>query len=231
MDKPWIDGPKELLMHAAEHLNNNGDFDRRIALISIDNAVELTIKTYLSLPKRIRKTEGPSRKELQEAENSFPTYLDLLEKYDAKKVSDINIDDIEWYHRLRNQLYHAGNGMTIEVSKVEAYFEIARGLFDSIFNVNILNDFKFAYTTNIGKFMEIWTGFEKKLRSRLPPKGEKYAYYWKRDFLASIDSRLVPVFNEVMDFRDNVVHGQLEATTKDYKEIIDKIEYINSALY
>jgi hypothetical protein len=230
MNKPWIDGPKELLMHAADHLNSNSDFDRRVAFISIDNGVELTIKTYLSLPKRIRKADGPTRKELQEAENSFPSHLDLLEKYFASKVSDISLEDIEWYHRLRNQLYHAGNGITVEVSKVEAYFEIAKGLFDSLYNEDIMNDFKFAYTTNIGKFMEVWTKFEKDFRAKLPSREGQFAYYWKRDYLSSIDPNLVSIFNDVMDFRNNIVHGECDATTNDYKEAIKKVEYIYSRI-
>lgn len=32
MEKPWIDGPKELLQHAIEHLSGISDFDRRIAI-------------------------------------------------------------------------------------------------------------------------------------------------------------------------------------------------------
>ena len=50
MKNPWIDGPRELLQHAIDHLTQGDDFDRRVAMISIDNAVELTIKTYLGLP-------------------------------------------------------------------------------------------------------------------------------------------------------------------------------------
>ena len=43
--KPWAAGPRELLNHAFEHLAKGKPFDFRIAMISIDNAVELTIKT------------------------------------------------------------------------------------------------------------------------------------------------------------------------------------------
>ena len=46
---PWIYGPYELIQHAEGHLKANGDFDRRMALISYDNAIELTITTFLKL--------------------------------------------------------------------------------------------------------------------------------------------------------------------------------------
>ena len=42
--KPWIEGPLELIKHALEHLKLETGFDNRIAMISIDNAVELMIK-------------------------------------------------------------------------------------------------------------------------------------------------------------------------------------------
>lgn len=50
--KPWIDGPRELLQHGLDHLKLDTDFDRRMAIICIDNAVEVMIKTYFGLPKR-----------------------------------------------------------------------------------------------------------------------------------------------------------------------------------
>ena len=77
--RPWTSGPRELLDHAIGHLHNGGAFDYRIAMISIDNAVELAIKTYLGLPKRVRGSDGPSRQRLQDAGTSFPSLLYLIE--------------------------------------------------------------------------------------------------------------------------------------------------------
>ena len=118
--KPWISGPKELLKHAVKHMNSGSAFDNRIAFISIDNAVELMIKTFLGLPKRIRKIEGPSRRKLDDASNSFPDLLDLLEEHASELLEEINLEDIEWYHRLRNTLYHDGNGVTVDKEKVDS---------------------------------------------------------------------------------------------------------------
>lgn len=46
---PWAYGPFELLLHAELHLRAGEDFDRRMAMISFDNAIEVTITAYLSL--------------------------------------------------------------------------------------------------------------------------------------------------------------------------------------
>jgi hypothetical protein len=49
----WATGPGEILRHGLDLLQRDSDVNRRLAMISIDNAVELMIKTYLGLPRRI----------------------------------------------------------------------------------------------------------------------------------------------------------------------------------
>jgi uncharacterized protein YutE (UPF0331/DUF86 family) len=131
--KPWTSGPRELLEHAIDHFEKGSAFDYRIAFISIDNSVELMIKTYLGLPKRIRKLDGPTRRKLSEASNSFPELLDLLDEFGSDKLEGIELGDIEWYHRIRNTLYHDGNGVTVDKEKVDSYLQISIILFNSLF--------------------------------------------------------------------------------------------------
>ena len=47
--KPWAYGPFEILLHAELHYRVGEDFDRRIAMIGFDNAIEVAITTYLGL--------------------------------------------------------------------------------------------------------------------------------------------------------------------------------------
>jgi len=87
----------------------------------MDNAVELATRTYLGLPERTRGTKGPTRTELEGASQSFPGLIDLLDRFAADKLARVDLNDIEWYHRLRNQLYHSGSGITVERARVETY--------------------------------------------------------------------------------------------------------------
>ena len=151
--KPWSSGPTELLRHALGHFENGSPFDNRIAFISIDNAVELIAKTYLGLPKRVRKTNGPPRKRLQEASYSFPDLLDLLEEYGSAELEGIDLGDIEWYHRLRNTLYHEGSGVTVDPEKVDGYFQIARILLKNLLEEDLHPEVELEPKSPVGEIV------------------------------------------------------------------------------
>lgn len=224
MNGPWAEGPKELMQHAVDHLSISGDFDRRIAMISIDNAVELMIKTYLGLPKRSRGTEGPSRKELEAAFNSFPSLLDLIEKYAEKRLSGVKLDDIEWYHRLRNQLYHSGNGITVDLAKVQTYLSLGKILFENLFESPL--DVKATSTIEqkLGKFLGKWGVFDKAFRKQLPPKDDNLAYHWKLDYLTSLSPRAAELWQELNQFRNFAVHTLGDVTEKEFDDAIPKLD-------
>lgn len=61
INPPWATGPGEILRHGLKLLSNDSDVNRRLAMISIDNSVELMIKTYLGLPRRITGLTIPRR--------------------------------------------------------------------------------------------------------------------------------------------------------------------------
>lgn len=130
-------------------------------MIVIDNSVELIIKTFLGLPKRLTGIQVP-RARYQEISESFPKLLDALEEFCPAKLDGIELGEIEWYHRLRNQLYHQGNGLTVERDKVSVYSELARLLFFRLFDEE-LGVPDIPQTQVIGTFMFSWARFEKGL--------------------------------------------------------------------
>lgn len=155
-NKIWTAGPRELIDHAFSHLIGGKSFDFRIAMISIDNAVELAIKTYLNLPKRIRGTEGPSRKRLEEASLNFPALINLLEEYAGNKLSGIELGDIEVYHRLRNTLYHDGNGVTVDPEYVDSYLQIAKILLSNLLGVRAETEKTNLPSSSLGDLVSKW---------------------------------------------------------------------------
>ena len=231
IEKPWITGPKELLVHGLQHLDLNSDFDNRVAMISIDNSVELIIKTYLGLPKRISKIEGITRKKFEEITSNFPNLLNGLEEFASDKLNGIDLGDIEWFHRVRNQLYHDGNGITVEKEKVEAYAEIAKILFENLFELRIEETGnEILHHSLVGEFIKLWADLERQVIHKdgktRPP------IYMLREMLkdGTLSKRQAEQFGEVRKFRNNLVHGmsslseaELKRFVKELRNIIDEL--------
>jgi len=167
-DRPWVSGPHELLHHGLHLLKDDSDLNRRLALIAIDNAVELIIRTFLSLPRRVTGV-GLSRKGYEDIADSFPKLLDALEQHAGQRIDGIDLGDIEWYHRLRNQLYHQGSGLTVEREKVEVYASVATLLFKNLFGVEIGAP-RTPDTDRIGRFLAAWVQIERALQDAAAPE-------------------------------------------------------------
>jgi len=232
MSKPWIEGPKELILHGIEHSNKDTAFDARIAFISIDNAVELMIKTYLGLPKRITNIKGLKRNDLEDASQNFPALLDLLESFGADKIRGIELGDIEWYHRLRNQLYHEGNGITIGIENISGYLEIAKILFNNLFEEKLVTSKLESPEGLTGIFIKLWGELEQFLYIHTKSKKIKntieYINLYYEDGRLTKDD--VQNFDLLRNFRNELVHGIKSPTPDKLAEMIDNLESLKEKL-
>jgi hypothetical protein len=233
----WATGPGEILRHGLNLLREDTDVNRRLAMISIDNSVELMIKTYLGLPQRITGLKI-SRKDYQNFAESFPSLLDALERFASNKINGIDLGEVEWYHRLRNQLYHQGNGLTVERDKVEVYAELANLLFENLFGFRLVEPEDDA-TKLLGDFMSAWVDFERIItkaaapyhqsssaRAMMPTEASRMLF---RENL--ISGKELEKINELRDIRNRVVHGAMDHkavisknVVKDLREIVSFLE-------
>jgi hypothetical protein len=135
--KPWADSTLDLILHAELCLRKGSDFDRRIALISFDNAIEVAITTYLNLHPVQRKNVQYTRAEVETWSKNFHTKLDFLfDRFIVDNGCRVSFDkgDLVWCHDTRNGQYHAA-GSTIprgrELDDIrKASLEIFSILFD-----------------------------------------------------------------------------------------------------
>jgi hypothetical protein len=211
---PWASGPAEILRHGLELLKKDSDSHRRLAMLSIDNAVELMIKTYLGLPRRVTGLKIP-RNEYQEFAESFPKLLDAAEKYAGSKLTGINLGEVEWYHRLRNQLYHQGNGLTVERDKVQVYAQLANLLFANLFGFQLV-DAGSDEVSDLGEFMLAWVNFQKLLARaasslKLPSPERQPPIEVVRGLAAVgfLDKREMAEIEVFRRTRNAVVHGEV----------------------
>jgi hypothetical protein len=203
----WASGPGEILRHGIDLLTDDTDTNRRLALISIDNSVELIMQTFIQLPKRITGLDL-SRKQRDEICASFLSLLDGIENNASDKIVGINLGEIEWFHRLRNQLYHEGNGLTVERKKVEIYAELASAFFQSLFGVSLpIPERKSMHL--IGEFIKAYASIEQSLKrapSRYPALmlPSKIDEDIKNNVLGHVDHmKLV----EIRRARNSIVHA------------------------
>ena len=138
-DKPWTKGPFELISHAATHMDGDSDFDRRMALISLDNAIEVSIRTFLHLHPQQRKGLRYKPDQIQAWKANFHSLLEFLYDEHSKGTtvpSAASKGNVIFYHDLRNEMYHSGNGLVPEEDFVLGACNAAVWIFCRLFEVD-----------------------------------------------------------------------------------------------
>ena len=135
---PWANGPFELIVHAESHLRNADDFDRRIAMISFDNAIEVSITTYLTLKPIQRKGRSYSSKAIENWTKNYHRKLDFLQKeLKLRKVEWlVEKSHIVWAHDHRNEQYHGGQKGVPEKTVLEIARNASLWVFSFLFDVD-----------------------------------------------------------------------------------------------
>ena len=134
---PWANGPFELLVHAEGHLRDGEDFDRRISLISFDNAIEVAITTYLTLNPIQRGNRSYATADVEKWLSNYHTKVDFfdLELSTRSLVWKVDRSHIIWAHDQRNEQYHGGNKGTPEKHVLSLIRKAALWIFSVLFDV------------------------------------------------------------------------------------------------
>jgi len=233
LDKTWASGAIELLKHANEHIDKASAFDKRMAFISIDNAIEVSIRTYLSLPKQFFSSSRPSRDELDKAYNNFTELLNLLTKYAKNRLTGLEVVDIEHYHRIRNKLYHEGTGLSVDEEYLNAYFAVAKVLLKRLFDVEFNDQDSSNYEANLGELVLVWNEIEESLNKRFLVANidKAHTYKWEEAVQKGILTYgLIQDLTELRMSRNRAVHSNaldtldLQNTLRKAKKIRDKLK-------
>ncbi len=134
---PWAYGPFELILHAELHLLEGNDFDRRIALIGYDNAVEVAITTYLTLNPIHRQGRQYPRQQVDQWLTNFHTKLDFFEADTTSRAIPVKVEKshLIWYHQIRNDQYHGGTPSIPDQRALMGVREGALWIFSVLFDV------------------------------------------------------------------------------------------------
>jgi len=136
--KPWTRATFELIVHAERHLRDGGDFDRRMAHIGFDNAIEVAITTYLGLNPIQRNGKTYKREDVGKWSANYHAKLEFLEREAQERnwKLKVPIDEVIFYHDIRNGQYHRGGPGVPEAEHLTALRMAAFDAFSMLFGVN-----------------------------------------------------------------------------------------------
>ncbi len=136
--EPWIYSLLELMKHAEEHRQANGEFDKRIALIGYDNAIEVSISTYLQLHPTQREGASYPNELVNKWLANYHSLLDFFFDEFMKTLGQkppIAKQNVIYYHKLRNDLYHEGKSFVPTERDIENARKAALYIFSTLFKV------------------------------------------------------------------------------------------------
>jgi len=113
------------------------DFDRRLAFLILDIGVETLFKTFLQLPEEVTGTKASFSERMKASEGNFHELTQGVKKAAGNRLDNIDLTHIQFYHDLRNKLYHQGNGITVPADKVKGYASIAVECLKSLLEVDL----------------------------------------------------------------------------------------------
>lgn len=134
---PWQNGPTELIEFALQRIQREADFDKRLAFLLLDVGVETLFKTFLTLPPEVTHAQGSYGDRKQAAEGNFHDLVRGIEKAAGSRLSDLNLAHVQFYHDLRNKLYHQGNGITIPTDKAQGYAALVVDLLNRLLEIDL----------------------------------------------------------------------------------------------
>ena len=137
---PWQRGPAELIQHGIFHLHSGTDFDYRMAFLLLDIGVESLFKTFLVLPDQ---HVGSSTKYSDREKAAKGKHFELVQgirEVAQQRLNGFDLDHIQHYHRVRNQLYHQWNDTSVQADTVYEYAELAVGLLERLLKVDLKDE-------------------------------------------------------------------------------------------
>jgi hypothetical protein len=161
--KPWAYGPFELIFHAETHRRNGDDFDRRIALIGFDNAIEVAITTYLSLHPIQRGNRHYQKTDVDKWLDNYHTKIDFFLSEVQQRILSIECgkDEIVWFHSIRNGQYHGGDANVPPERALQVIRKTAIWVFSVLYDVPV---------ADIEQLIEQWIA--EKVHQNIPQRNE-----------------------------------------------------------
>jgi len=165
--EPWMVKPFELILHGEIHRLSGTDYDKRLALISFDNSIEVSISSYLCLPSSLKKYP---KEFINTWLRNFQRKLLFIEEYlrreknyqegDVKKLKE----ELQWLHTERNKQYHESSSSIPDENTLEKMREKAIWAFSTLFEIQV-SDVENLVKSELVQFQAVQNLIETQKRS------------------------------------------------------------------
>ncbi|WP_166421024.1 hypothetical protein [Pseudoalteromonas sp. Z1A8] len=132
----WQKAPVKIVSEAIYHAEKQNEEDNLISFLLLDVGAEMLLKTYLRLPKHITGSITPEDERYNIIRKGFHGVIEGV-KNSRQGISAKELARVEFFHGLRNKLYHQGNGLTVQRSHLDEYIAIIKSLFKQLLKVDI----------------------------------------------------------------------------------------------
>ena len=132
---PWQRTPLKIIWYACSLAEKGGDFASQTAFLLCDVGMETLFKTYLSLDNKITGSKlqyGNSMKIVNG--NSFFNLIQGMKEATEGDIDPDLFDRVMHFHKIRNKIYHQGDGVTITSRNLAEYTYIAETLLFLLLN-------------------------------------------------------------------------------------------------
>lgn len=138
---------------------------------------------------------------------------------------------MEWYRRLRNMLYHEGNGLTVEARVVHAYAAVAGVLIDRLYGMAEQSDGEgpdLLRDDETYQFLSRWSQLEQILGSAAveagivddeTPPAERAARAIDKLVPVTSLGDVMPLYQALRHLRSMVAHGRASVSTATMNEL------------
>ncbi|MGP1722500.1 hypothetical protein [Shewanella frigidimarina] len=134
--EPWQKAPVKIIIEAINHAKKQNEDDNLIAFLLLDVGAEMLLKTYLSLPKKVIGAITSDDERFNITRKGFHDVIEGV-KNSRQGIKNTDLARIEFFHGIRNKLYHQGNGLTVPLTHLVEYIEVLKTLFKQLLKIDL----------------------------------------------------------------------------------------------
>lgn len=153
-DLPWQITAKKLINFASKFKNTYDEFERQVGYLLLDVGVETLFRVFITQPgveaklgytKRDKIAKGTIEKATIQRDEitlsgfdelAFHKLTEAVNQIAGEKVNNDDLKKAEYFHNIRNKIYHLGDGIIPTKQNFEEYLSLANSLLDALLGVN-----------------------------------------------------------------------------------------------